>query len=67
MSDYLSLIKDGMSRMGIPSEYISSLTRNLAGNDIVAIAIRLALVGVIAAYLKYFIVKWQNQLLEGKT
>jgi len=66
MPDYLALVRDGLTSMGAPVDYISSITKNLAGNDIVAVATRLALVGVLAAVLKSFISKWQNRIYEGK-
>jgi hypothetical protein len=65
MPEYLALVRDGLNSMGVPVEYISSITNNLAGNDIVAVATRLALVGVLAAVLKSFISKWQNRIYEG--
>lgn len=52
--------------MGVPIEYLTSIVRNLAGNDIVGVATRLALVGVLAAVLKTFISQWQHRFIEGK-
>jgi hypothetical protein len=65
MPDYLALVRGWLASMGVPIDYISSITNNLAGNDIVAVATRLALVGVLAAVLKSFISKWQNRIYEG--
>jgi len=65
MPDHLALVRDGLISMGLPIHYISSITKNIAGNDIVAVATRLALVGVLAAVLKSFISKWQNRFYEG--
>jgi hypothetical protein len=65
MPDYLAIVRDGLASMGVPIDYISSITKNLASNDIVAVATRLALVGVLAAVLKSFISKWQNLIYEG--
>jgi hypothetical protein len=65
MPDYLTFVRDGLGSVGLPIDYISSITRNLASNDIVAVATRLALVGVLAAVLKSFISKWQRRLVEG--
>jgi hypothetical protein len=65
MTDYLTLVREGLTSMGFPIDYVSSITRNLAGNDIVAVATRLALVGVLAAVLRSFISQWQNRIIEG--
>jgi hypothetical protein len=62
MPDYLAFVRDGLTSIGVPVHYISSITKNLAGNDIVAVATRLALVGVLAAVLKSSLVKWQNKV-----
>jgi hypothetical protein len=65
MPDYLAVVRDGLASMGVPINYISSITKNLAGNDIVAVATRLALVGVLAAVLKSSLVNWQNKITRS--
>jgi hypothetical protein len=67
MTDYLAAIRQGLVAMGVPVDFVASLTRNLAGNDIVAVATRLALVGVLAAVLRSSLTKWQNRLFESKS
>lgn len=66
MNDNLTNVRQGLLAMGVPIDYVTTLTRNLAGNDIVAVATRLALVGVLAAVLRSLISKWQNRLFESE-
>ena len=65
MANYLTIVRDGLTSMGFPINLVVSITRNLADNDILAVATRLAVVGVLAAVLRTFISKWQNRIVEG--
>ena len=65
MANYLTIVRDGLTSMGFPINLVVSITRNLADNDILAVATRLAVVGVLAAVLRTFISKWQARIVEG--
>jgi hypothetical protein len=66
MTNYTSLIRAQLTNHGYPADILSFLPRLLKGDEMVAMAMRLAMVGALAALLRSAFYRWHSRLADGK-